>query len=71
MAEARNVTAIKRWVAENRPDMVSQIDQIVNDIGPRGAAFTLLMATSFEAGRMFQATEVAHPDRYIPMQEVY
>lgn len=65
---ARNVEAIRTWVRLNRPDMIESMDRVI-DKGDN--AHILLMATAFEAGRMFQATEVTDPTSYVPMEEIY
>jgi len=64
----RNVQAIRKWVHANRPDMIEPMDGV---IAQANDALILLMTTAFEAGRMFQAEEVADPASYVPMQEIY
>lgn len=69
MHEPRNLAAINRWIAQNRPDCSALIDMLLKT--DRKDAFILMMTMSFEAGRMFQANEVADPARYVPMEEEY
>jgi hypothetical protein len=70
MTEARNVTAMKEWVAENRPDLTDQFEIVFAGRGAVSDAYILLMTTAFEAGRMFQS-KTADATRYVPMEEMY
>lgn len=68
MADPRNVSAILKWSRENRPDLFPKMVAIAEH---GDTTHILLMTTAFEAGRMFQATEVENPARYVPMEEEY
>jgi hypothetical protein len=70
MPEARNVTAIKDWCHDQRPDLVPHITRIADGNVAQSDAFILLMTTAFEAGRMFQS-KLADPARYVAMEETY
>ncbi len=52
---APNEKAIRKWVADHRPDLQSQIDSLVES----QAAFAI-MSMAFEAGRDFQR---ANPEK--------
>ena len=63
MPQPGNVAAILEWCKLYRPDMTDYVEKIVNMPGEQGAAFCLLMTSSFEAGRMFQS-QFEDPARY-------
>lgn len=58
---AKNVEAIRTWVATNRPDVREEIDSILDESSPDGsqAGLLLLITVAFEAGREFQRE---HPE---------
>lgn len=67
---AANIAAILDWCANYRPDIYANVQRVIELPGDQGAAFTLLMTASFEAGRMFQTT-VPSPTTYEPFDVDY
>lgn len=55
MPEPKNQAAIRKWVAEHRPDCTEHVGRIMDMNSPQGDAFILLMHFAFEAGRQFQS----------------
>lgn len=54
--EPLNLVAIRKWVNDNRPDLMPQFNGLIqND------AAILLLTTGFEAGRMFQSENPTVP----------
>jgi hypothetical protein len=64
----RNVEAILNWTRLYRPDLVEGMEAV---IAQANDGIILIMTVAFEAGRVFQANEVADPAIYVPMQEIY
>lgn len=57
MSEAKNVKAIRKWVAEHRPDVMGSIEEILRgEAAGRqpGTGMFFLLAIGFAAGRKYQ-----------------
>lgn len=55
--EAKNVAAIREWMKEHRPDLISHLDKILGmlrDGDQLGDGLFLLLSVGFAAGRAYQ-----------------
>lgn len=63
MKDALNLQYLRRWVKENRPDLVEKVEEIIlknqayhmrQITDPTGASLLMMAMLGFEAGRLFQ-----------------
>lgn len=52
--EPKNVAGIRKWVKEHRPDVLPQVEDILENSNRQQVALFFLMSIGFAAGREYQ-----------------